>query len=209
MISELDVTVHDTHNEVKLSLLKISKWKWGRNIYMECLIAADSESEMLVTSAAHYDPKWESAWYICENNAWWLLAQVDRAGAGCAGCQQVFILDVTSHIASWQLAQEVIIAFAALILHLCWKHWEASLCLRRAFSRAASCCPRAACGTRVLFSILVASSSLAVCSRDARARGQGASGIDREGCVQWLGGTPFPGSTFQCHRRGGGVSTHQ
>lgn len=85
---------------------------------MECVIAADSESEMPVTSAAHYDPKWESAWYICENNARRLLAQVDIAGAGCAGCQQVFILDVTSHIASRQLAQEVISALAALCLHL-------------------------------------------------------------------------------------------
>lgn len=137
---------------------------------------------MPVTSAAHYDPKWENAWYICENNAWWLLAQVDIAGAGCAGCQQVFILDVTSHIASWQLAQKVIIAFAALCLHLYGKHWEAPLFLRRAFSRAAGCCPRAACGIRVLFLISVASSCLTVCIREARAPGQGASSIVRGVC---------------------------
>lgn len=109
------------------------------------------------------------------------------AGAGCAGCQQVFILGVTSHIASWQLAQEVIIAFAALCLHLYWKHWEGPLFLRRAFSRVAGCCPRAACGTRVLFLVPVASSSSAVCSREAWARGQGASSIDRGVCSGLVG----------------------
>ena len=44
------------------------------------------------------------------------------------------------------------------------------------------CRPRAACGMRVLFSVLVASSSVAVCSREAQARGHVAASIGRGEC---------------------------
>lgn len=70
------------------------------------------------------------------------------------------------------------------------------------------CRPRAACGTRVLFSVLVASGSAAGCSGEVRARGHVVPSVGRGGCC----GSAKPlslGLPSRCRSRGGGGSFHQ